>query len=92
MSMKVGRLVAVIEHPLARASLAAIAAAIVLVPAASAHTHPCHSKHECPSDHASYKWRGMWCVSPAAEERTEKFKIRVRYGGRTYFCHRGKRP
>ncbi len=32
------------------------AAAIVIVPGASAHSNPCHSQHTCPSDHHTYVW------------------------------------
>ncbi len=55
---------------------------------ASAHNDGCHRAHTCPSDHASYRWRGLLCVSPSAEERTARFNRRVKYLGRTYFCRR----
>jgi hypothetical protein len=52
------------------------------------HRSGCHTNHTCPSDHATYKWRGLWCVSPTADERNARFKMRVTFQGRTYFCHR----
>ena len=55
---------------------------------ASAHRSWCHSRHDCPSDHATYRWHGLLCVKPSADERTSSFKKRVRYGGRTYYCKR----
>jgi hypothetical protein len=55
---------------------------------ASAHRDPCHPKYRCPSDHASYRWRGLLCVKPTSSKRTSAFRKRVRYGGRTYFCKR----
>jgi hypothetical protein len=53
---------------------------------ATAHRSWCHSRHSCPSDHATYTWRGKLCVKPTAEERTRAFKKKVRYGGLTYYC------
>ena len=55
---------------------------------ASAHNDGCHRAHTCPSDHASYRWRGLKCVAPDADERNASFKKRVRYLGRPYFCKR----
>lgn len=55
---------------------------------ASAHRSWCHAKHECPSDHATYRWRGLLCVSPNARERDSSFTQRVRFQGRTYYCKR----
>jgi len=59
----------------------------VAAPATPAHRAPCHRAHACPSDHHTYPWRGLWCTS-YADERQARDKIRVRYGGRTYWCHR----
>jgi hypothetical protein len=55
---------------------------------ASAHRHGCHRHHTCPSDHATYRWRGLLCVAPYSDKRNSTFKRRVRYGGRTYYCKR----
>jgi hypothetical protein len=55
---------------------------------ASAHRSWCHSKHACPSDHATYRWRGLLCVAPYSDNRNSSFKRRVRYDGRTYYCKR----
>jgi hypothetical protein len=80
---------------------AAIAAALAfagsaVVDSARAHRARCHQAHTCPSDHATYRWYGRaggrlgrWlCVHRTAEERNATFKIRVVYGGRTYYCKR----
>jgi hypothetical protein len=40
-------------------------------PAASAHRSWCHSRHTCPGDHATYRWRGLLCVKPTADERND---------------------
>jgi hypothetical protein len=56
--------------------------------AAPAHRNGCHVKHTCPSDHATYRWRGLLCVKPTSDERTAAFKRRVVYGGKTYFCRK----
>jgi hypothetical protein len=53
---------------------------------ADAHRSGCHRSHSCPSDHATYKWRGLYCVSPASGESTAGPSKRVRYAGRTYYC------
>lgn len=37
---------------------------------ASAHRSGCHRWHSCPSDHATYRWRGWRCVAPYADEPT----------------------
>jgi hypothetical protein len=55
---------------------------------AAAHRHSCHRAHTCPSDHATYKWRGLWCVKPTSSKRNATFKRRVTYGGKRYFCKR----
>jgi hypothetical protein len=53
-----------------------------------AHRSGCHRHHTCPSDHATYRWRGLLCVKPSADERNSSFRKRVRYGGHTYYCKR----
>lgn len=73
------------KHRLAAAILAAAITPALFVPAgASAHRSGCHG--HCPSDHATYKWRGQFCVKPTATERSSAFKKKVRYGGLTYYC------
>ena len=57
---------------------------------ASAHRAYCHTKHVCPSDHATYRWgpSRLLCVAPTADERTASFKMRVVYNGRLHYCKR----
>lgn len=55
-------------------------------PAATAHRSGCHGHHTCPSDHATYKWKGKLCVKPTSNKRTSAFKNKVRYAGLTYYC------
>ena len=55
---------------------------------ASAHRSGCHRWHSCPSDHATYQWRGMLCVKPSSDARTSAFRKRVVYEGLTYYCKR----
>jgi hypothetical protein len=55
---------------------------------ASAHRDGCHVEHSCPSDHATYRWRGLLCVKPTSDDRTPAFKRRVVYGGKSYFCRK----
>ena len=55
---------------------------------ATAHRSSCHRAHSCPSDHATYRWRGLLCVKPTAYERNSSFRKRVVYAGRTYYCKR----
>jgi hypothetical protein len=77
-------------------AFAAFALAAVRLDQAQAHRHPCHRAHTCPSDHATYRWRGRiggvtarWlCVHSSSDERNRTFNRRVRYGGRVYFCKR----
>jgi hypothetical protein len=82
---------------LATAALfAALAFAAVAPNQAQAHRHGCHRAHTCPSDHATYRWRGRiglvrasWlCVHRTSDERNRTFNRRVRYGGRIYYCKR----
>jgi hypothetical protein len=47
----------------------------------SARRHPCQGRHECASDHAIYRWRGMFCVKPTSDARTANVR-RVVYDGR----------
>ena len=66
-----------------------LAFAVVVPELASAsvgHSNRCHIRHTCPSDHATYRWRGLLCVKPTADERTSAFKRRIAYGGKTYYC------
>ena len=74
------------QHRLAAAIAAAAMTPMLIVPAvATAHRSGCHS-HSCPSDHATYRWRGKLCVKPTADERTSAFKKKVRHAGLTYYC------
>lgn len=70
--------------------LVASAATFVRADIALAHRAGCHTAHTCPSDHATYRWgpKRLLCVKPGSDERTARFKIRVRYGGRLYWCRR----
>jgi hypothetical protein len=75
------------KHRFAAAVVAAAITPALVVPAvAPAHRSGCHSHHSCPSDHATYKWRGKLCVKPTSPKRTSAFKRKVRYGGYTYYC------
>jgi hypothetical protein len=82
---------------LATAALfAALAFAAVAPNQAQAHRDRCHQRHTCPSDHATYRWRGRiglvtarWlCVHRTSDERNRTFNRRVRYDGRIYYCKR----
>ena len=55
---------------------------------ASAHRSGCHSAHVCPSDHATYRWRGWLCVAPYSSKRTNAYRKQIRWEGRTYLCKR----
>src|SRR3954469_3974032 len=68
--------------------VAALVVGAVLIPAggASAHRNGCHTKHTCPSDHATYRWQGFRCVKPGAPENNGSYRKRVRSGGLTYLC------
>jgi hypothetical protein len=71
--------------------VAALAAAVVVCLAPSgapAHRSGCHSHHTCPSDHATYRWRGLRCVKPGADEYNRSFNRTVHYDGRKYYCKR----
>jgi hypothetical protein len=78
------------------ALLAAFAFAAVTPNQAQAHRSRCHQAHTCPSDHATYRWRGRisgitarWlCVHRFSDERNATFRRRVVYDGRVYFCKR----
>jgi hypothetical protein len=83
-----------------RRSAASTIAALALVgsvPAAAvaadsgvsaAHRSGCHGAHSCPSDHATYRWRGWLCISHASGDYRSGFKHKIRYAGRTYFCRK----
>lgn len=57
---------------------------------ANAHRNACHTRHTCPSDHATYRWgtQRLLCVKPTSSKRNATFRKRIRYGGLTYFCKR----
>jgi hypothetical protein len=59
---------------------------IAMSDVAFGHLSGCHRWHSCPSDHATYRWRGLLCVSPASGESTSGYPIRVVYAGRVYYC------
>ncbi len=62
--------------------------AATLVPAgtASAHRNGCHPHYTCPSDHATYRWRGKLCVKPSSPKNGGTFRKKVRYAGLPYLC------
>jgi len=68
----------------------AYAAGAVAPTSAEAHRSGCHTKHECPSDHATYRWgpKHLLCVKPTSDKRNSTFKLAVRYEGLNYFCKR----
>lgn len=69
---------------------AMLVGALSLSPAATAHRHGCHRAHECPSDHATYRWgpKRLLCVKRSSPKYNATFRIRVRYDGLTYWCKR----
>jgi hypothetical protein len=67
---------------------AALVTAAATAPSVPAHRSGCHRAHSCPSDHATYRWRGQLCVKPSSDKRDSSFKKKVRYDGRTYYCKR----
>ncbi len=80
-------------------SLALVSAAVMAVggfvtgiaaPTANAHRSWCHSRHSCPSDHATYRWgpKQLLCVKPSSDKRDSSFRQRVMYDGLTYYCKR----
>ena len=69
---------------------AAVLLPLSTAPGASAHRSPCHARHTCPSDNHTYAWHGLICTSHKAK-RLKSDKIKIHYGGRTYWCHRVKK-
>ena len=68
---------------------ALVCASVVVVPAsAGAHRSGCHRWHSCPSDHATYRWNDLLCISHASGDYRPGFHKRVVYQGRVYYCHR----
>src|SRR3989442_434431 len=68
-------------------ALAALAlAAATDSPPAPSHRDPCHLRHDCPSDHHTYPWKGLWCTSYRDERLPSDSKVVV-YNGRSYWCH-----
>jgi hypothetical protein len=60
---------------------------------ATKHRSYCHTRHTCPSDHHTYKWKDprtgkRWnCVSRTADEyNSARDEQRIKYDGRTYYC------
>jgi hypothetical protein len=74
------------KQRLAAAVVAAVVMPVLVPAAAPAHRSGCHGAHSCPSDHATYRWRGKLCVKPSADERTSAFNKKMRYAGLTYYC------
>jgi hypothetical protein len=73
------------------ATALAIAAFVLAYAAspASAHRSGCHRWHSCPSDLATYRWRGLLCVSLRhRSEFSSVFSRRVVYDGLVYYCKR----
>jgi hypothetical protein len=66
---------------------AATAPALIIPAAAPAHRSGCHGAHSCPSDRATYRWRGKLCLSPRNGGNSGN-GARVVYQGLTYYCHR----
>ena len=67
--------------------IVAVRAVAIFAPSAPAHRYGCHRAHSCPSDHATYRWRGRLC-KPTSDKRDNSFRTRVRYRGFTYYCKR----
>ena len=72
----------------ALALAAPIAQAATAGTMAPSHRSGCHRWHTCPSDHATYRWRGLLCVAPYSDSYNSSFRKRVVYEGRTYYCKR----
>ena len=70
------------------AALAYSAGAALAPSTASAHKNGCHISKTCPSDHATYRWRGFLCVSPSSPKRNTSFHESVRWGPYLYYCKR----
>jgi hypothetical protein len=66
----------------------AVAAGSATTDSANAHRSGCHRWHTCPSDHATYRWRGLLCVKPTSDKRNSTFTRRVKYAGLNYYCKR----
>ena len=69
-------------------ALTAVLGALTFAPPAQPHRARCHQAHTCPSDHATYRWKGWLCVAPYSDQRTSSFSRRITYAGRTYYCKR----
>lgn len=65
-------------HLAAAVAAAAITPALIAPAVAPAHHSRCHGAHSCPSDHATYKWRGKLCVKPSSDKRTSAFRKKIR--------------
>lgn len=83
---KLARLVALVALGAAGLALASVVAGT-----AFAHTDPCHTRHDCPSDHHTYVWYGnggAWdCARPGATEYDPSRDTTVIvWEGLTYFC------
>jgi hypothetical protein len=59
-----GLLIAAVAALAMSVSLGASAApAHVSASAVPTHRSGCHTKHTCPSEHASYRWQGLLCLA-----------------------------
>jgi hypothetical protein len=68
-------------------------AATAVVSGATSHQDPCHSRHECPSDHHTYIWldprTALWwdCARPGATEYDPtRDTTTIVWDGLTYYC------
>lgn len=86
-----------VTSTIAAASFLAALAFTTGSPAQTTHRAYCHTRHTCPSDHATYRWygratngrRARWlCVKPTSPKRNPTFRVKVRYAGLTYWCKR----
>jgi hypothetical protein len=59
-----------------------------LPPLGSEQLKRCRQNRSCPSEHATYRWRGLLCVSRTSWKRNRTFTHRVVNAGKTYFCKR----
>lgn len=81
------RAVAAVAATAAAAATAAMTPALIVPSVAPAHRSGCHGAHSCPSDRATYRWRGMLCKSPK-NGGNRSYGRRVVYQGLTYYCRK----
>jgi len=68
------------------AALAYSAGAALAPSTASAHTNDCHTLKTCPSDDATYRWRGYLCVSRSSPKHNASFSERKHWDTYIYYC------